>query len=166
MSRNRRIEPGWDRVQGLRRHRDMMGRCYDTKHASYATYGGRGIRVCQAWHDAETYYQDIGPPPLPDYQLDRIDNDGSYTPGNCQWASPALNALNRSQPDRGGCPPAHGVRSAANGKFVAFITHRRRQKTKTFAQLEDATAWRAREHQKLQASHAHEALPIPGALKA
>jgi hypothetical protein len=37
----------------------------------------------------------MGERPGPDYQLDRIDNDRDYEPGNCRWATRAQNLMNR-----------------------------------------------------------------------
>lgn len=73
----------------------MTHRCYDTKHPRYADYGGRGIAVCNEWMDFETYYADTGDPPGPGMTLDRIDNEGPYAPGNCEWASKARQSQNR-----------------------------------------------------------------------
>ena len=41
-----------------RRWISMMARCYDTSHASYPLYGGRGVKVCLRWHDKETFMKD------------------------------------------------------------------------------------------------------------
>lgn len=66
----------------------MRRRCYDKKHHRYPAYGARGIRVCDRWMDSFwDFVDDMGPKPDPDYQLDRIDNDGDYEPGNVRWAS-------------------------------------------------------------------------------
>ena len=36
-------------------YRCMMSRCYRTKDASYKYYGGRGIEVCDEWHDVAAF---------------------------------------------------------------------------------------------------------------
>lgn len=68
----------------------MVGRCENPKRPAYPYYGGRGIRVCERWHNAWLFYEDIegtlGPRP-PGMSLERKDNNGHYEPGNVCWAS-------------------------------------------------------------------------------
>lgn len=74
----------------------MKDRCYRVKNTAYYNYGGRGIKVCDRWLDSfENFYNDMGKKPEPSYMLDRINNDGDYTPENCRWVSRAVNMLNR-----------------------------------------------------------------------
>lgn len=72
-------------------------RCLNPKDANYARYGGRGITMHAGWvHDFPAFLAYIGQKPSAKHQLDRIDNDGNYEPGNVRWATPKQNARNRS----------------------------------------------------------------------
>lgn len=75
-------------------HRSMMDRCYlPTSHA-YNRYGGRGITVCERWHDFENFFADMGHRPE-GMSLERADNDKEYSPSNVQWATAKDQANNR-----------------------------------------------------------------------
>lgn len=74
--------------------RSMHERCYLRAHKSFVDYGGRGIVVCDSWHRFENFFADMGERPN-GMQLDRVDNNGNYEPGNCRWATPRQNCNNR-----------------------------------------------------------------------
>lgn len=74
----------------------MMRRCYKEKDPAYKRYGGRGIKVCERWHDVSNYVNDINVGYFENADLDRIDNDGDYSPKNTRWATRSENCRNRS----------------------------------------------------------------------
>lgn len=74
----------------------MKQRCYNPQNVRYDRYGGRGIYVCDRWKDNfENFYSDMGASYQPGLQLDRIDNDGPYSPENCHWVTVKENSRNR-----------------------------------------------------------------------
>lgn len=79
---------------GYRAWKDMVRRCTNPKCKSYASYGGRGITVCERWLSYPIFLEDMGEQPE-GMDLDRIDNEQGYRPGNCRWASHKDNCRNR-----------------------------------------------------------------------
>lgn len=78
----------------------MQNRCYSENFKQYHNYGGRGITICNEWLGDDGFvsflnwslshgYQD-------DLEIDRINNDGEYSPDNCRWITHKQQQNNRS----------------------------------------------------------------------
>ena len=78
--------------------RGMKHRCYSPKNVHYASYGGRGITVCDRWlgnNGYKNFEADMGPRLSAKHTIERKNNDGNYEPGNCVWASRKKQQRNR-----------------------------------------------------------------------
>lgn len=75
----------------------MKKRCYDKNCKAYENYGGRGIVVCDEWkNDFESFYDwSMNNGYADDLSIDRIENDGIYSPNNCKWSTPEEQVNNR-----------------------------------------------------------------------
>lgn len=89
---------GWSRTPTYKVWSSMHGRCEDLRNASYRYYGARGIKVCERWSLFENFLQDMGERPSLDYQIDRRDPDGDYSPENCRWLTGAENRARIADP--------------------------------------------------------------------
>ena len=77
-------------------YRCMMHRCYNPNAGNFCTYGGRGIGVCEEWHDIHKFkaWVDISGYEI-GLTLDRINANGNYCPENCRWATKKQQSNNR-----------------------------------------------------------------------
>ncbi|OHW63124.1 hypothetical protein EUAN_09080 [Andreesenia angusta] len=85
-----------------KRWASMKQRCCNENAISFKNYGGRGIQVCDEWkNDYLSFYNwAVNNGFREDLELDRIDNDGNYTPKNCRWTTIENNQLNKRTNNR------------------------------------------------------------------
>lgn len=97
-----RIMHGFSKTKLYNTWGHIKDRCNNPKDARYKWYGARGIRLCKEWSDDFAVFKlyidrELGVCPA-GYSLDRIDNDGSYEPGNIRWASLKTQNENKRTP--------------------------------------------------------------------
>lgn len=86
---------------------NMRNRCDSPKNKKYHRYGGRGISYHSSFSTFEGFLEGIPEGYAVNLELDRIDNDGDYEPGNLRWVThrDQLNNMERnimrSRPDTG-----------------------------------------------------------------
>lgn len=99
--KQRHLTHGWCKARGnphplYRVWQNMLSRCYNTNVPAFASYGGRGITVCEEWrYDAAAFCEwAILNGWRHGLQIDRIDNDCGYTPNNCRFVTRSENTRN------------------------------------------------------------------------
>lgn len=84
-------------THGLSKHplypvwKDMHRRCSER-----GNYGGRGIHIDSLFDTIEGFIEHSPAGYLPGLTLERVDNDGDYTPSNLRWASKGEQSYNKT----------------------------------------------------------------------
>lgn len=83
--------------EGYKTWEGMMRRCYNEAHDAYPDYGGRGITVCDEWHDPASFLAWLHQEGWQRgaCQIDRRENDLGYSPDNCRLATVKVNQRNK-----------------------------------------------------------------------
>lgn len=80
---------------------DIFRRCYNPKCDHFCYYGERGIGVYPQWHNDRKamieYLFSLPGYDDPSLQIDRINNNKDYAPGNLRFVTRSINMLNRAQ---------------------------------------------------------------------
>ena len=78
---------------------EIKSRTLNHKHKAYQDYGGRGIIICDEWkNDFMSFYNwamENGYEENKGLSIDRIDNDGGYSPENCRWTTKTMQSRNQ-----------------------------------------------------------------------
>lgn len=75
----------------------IIGRTSNPNNKDFVRYGGRGIKICNGWKKSfkKFYEWSLSNGYEENLSIDRIDNDRSYEPSNCRWATVETQSNNR-----------------------------------------------------------------------
>ena len=111
------ILPG-RKTPAYRSWQSMKQRCSNPVDVMYPMYGGRGVEYDPSWEDFDVFYAELGSRPE-GTTLDRIDNTRGYYPGNCRWASYAVQRQNQEIQVKPRSDSSTGIRGVSKETFYS-----------------------------------------------
>lgn len=78
-------------------YQGMKARCYNPNSIGYATYGGKGIDICEEWlNSVDSFIEwSLNNGYESELTIDRIDGSKGYSPDNCRWVDWKTQANNK-----------------------------------------------------------------------
>jgi hypothetical protein len=87
------LKHGYHKKPWYSSYKAMMERCYLPSSGNYERYGGKGVTVCEEWHDINKFAEWVETSGYePGLTIDRIDPQGNYEQNNCQWLTRSENS--------------------------------------------------------------------------
>ncbi len=122
------VKHGMSRTRLYGTLKNMKARCNKPNTIHYDRYGGRGIKVDPVWDKFEDFAAwALGNGYDESLEIDRIDNDGNYSPENCRWVSKMQNAANKpGRQTKTGYPHIFLVN---NSTYAASFVHQKKRHT-------------------------------------
>lgn len=75
----------------------MINRCDNPNSPAFKNYGGRGIKVCEKWHDVKEFIEWAENNGYKEgLTIERKDVNGNYEPSNCCWIPPEEQHYNKT----------------------------------------------------------------------
>jgi hypothetical protein len=117
--------------------KSMRERCRNQTRRAYASYGAKGVTVCERWSCDSgfmNFIADMGHRPGDGFDLDRIDPFGNYEPGNTRWLPRAVHQrLPHPRKRRALCPLGHIRLPQPNGKWTCRTCRREAERKRRLA---------------------------------
>lgn len=93
---NRNFKHGKTKTKLFQTWKNIKERCTNKNCKNFKHYGARGISICEEWRDFQNFYEWAMSHGYKDnLSIDRIDNDGDYSPENCRWATNKIQQRNK-----------------------------------------------------------------------